>query len=58
MTKPFSPTFTKFDTSVLDKELSSKLDSRKNQSSNRHMRCGPKISILEEYNFRLTSEGN
>jgi len=54
MTKPFSPIFTKFNTSVLDKQLSNKLDSCNNRCSNSHMRYEPKISILEEYNFRLT----
>lgn len=50
-----SPIFITFDTSALDEELSSKLDSRKNRCSNSHMRCEPKISVLEEYNFRLNS---
>ena len=53
MTKPFSLTFTNFDTSVLDKQPSSNLDSCKNWRSNSRVRCEPKISILEKY-FMLT----
>lgn len=43
MTKPFSLTFTNFDTSVLDKQPSSNLDSCKNWRSNSRMRCEPEI---------------
>jgi len=57
MTKPFSLIFTNFDTSVLDKQLSSKLDSCENRRSNSHVRCEPKISILEKY-FMLTLVAN
>jgi len=57
MTKLFSLIFTNFDARVLDKRLSSKLDSSKNRCSNSHVKCEPNISILEKY-FMLTLVSN